>query len=96
MTRSTVALMVMLASLVDLNSGRADPPSQGEVKDAEKLLKDAGIVADGEGLLQFFRKRTPSMKDRERIAALLADLGHPSYGSRKSNAGSDGGGGKHP
>ncbi len=57
------------------------PPAEGAAD--EKLLRDAGLATDGPGLLDYFRKRTPSGNDRERLAKLVADLGHRTFSRRE-------------
>lgn len=50
----------------------------------ERTLKDARIASDGPSLLEFFRKRTISNADLERIKKLIADLGDDSFEVRQN------------
>jgi hypothetical protein len=45
----------------------------------EQLLRDQHISTDGPGLLEFLRKRTPDRASQQEIAALIGQLGHPSF-----------------
>jgi hypothetical protein len=45
----------------------------------EATLKDAGYSSDGPALLDFFRKRTLSDADRDRLAGSVRKLGDPSF-----------------
>jgi hypothetical protein len=50
----------------------------------EQLLKEAKVASDGPSLLEFFRKRTISNTDLERIKKLIADLGNDSFEVRQN------------
>src|SRR5690242_8875287 len=67
--------------------GRAQPPAptDGAAED-EQLLKDAKVSTDGPGLLEFFRKRTPTEKDRERAAGLVRRLSDDVFAVRQKAA----------
>ncbi|MCI0465139.1 MAG: HEAT repeat domain-containing protein [Gemmataceae bacterium] len=89
-TRATGTLLTALALLLALLPGRADPqtdkkgptqPAEGAAD--EKLLRDAGLRTDGPGLLEYFRQRTPSGNDRERLALLVEQLGHRTFAVRE-------------
>ncbi|MFO0877304.1 MAG: hypothetical protein U0840_08000 [Gemmataceae bacterium] len=54
-----------------------------DLKADEKVLESASVSADGANLLAFFRKRTLSPGQRERIERLVADLGAPEYATRE-------------
>jgi hypothetical protein len=58
----------------------ADGPS---VAEDVKLLSDAKIPTDGGGLLEFFRKRTPSETSQARTQALIRQLGDDSFKNRQ-------------
>ena len=47
-----------------------------------KLLQDAGVVSDGPGLLQFFRKKTLSEEQRRQIEELVQQLGSKNFAVR--------------
>jgi hypothetical protein len=65
-----IALLVVLACF-PLLSGQAGPEP---AREDERLLREGGLATDGPGLLKFFRDRTLSASDRERIALLIAQL----------------------
>ncbi len=49
----------------------------------EAVLKRAGFQADGPGLLEFFKKRTPTQTDQARLKEWVRLLGDDSYAVRK-------------
>jgi hypothetical protein len=49
----------------------------------ERALRAANVGTDGPALLRFFQDRTAGDADRDRIAALIADLGNDSYDRRE-------------
>jgi hypothetical protein len=61
---------------------RADD-AEGIAQD-EKALKEAKVPSDGPSLLEFFRKRTISSSDLERIKKLIVDLGDDSFEVRQN------------
>src|SRR5262249_22771621 len=61
---------------------RADQPDT-TARD-ERTLNEARIASDGPSLLEFFRKRTVSSTDLERIKKLIADLGDDSFEVRQN------------
>ncbi|MCI0465138.1 MAG: PQQ-binding-like beta-propeller repeat protein [Gemmataceae bacterium] len=96
--RVTGILLTALALLLAIFPERATPQPerlplpQPETKAAaqpaegaadEKLLRDAGLRTDGPGLLEYFRQRTPSGNDRERLAALVQQLGDRTFSKRE-------------
>jgi hypothetical protein len=89
-TGPAVLLLSALTLLVVLLPGQADPPPGKETApppadgaEDEKFLKAAGLPTDGAGLLKFFRDRTPSTKSRDRLAALVRQLGDRSFRVRE-------------
>ena len=60
----------------------ADEPSPAAQD--EKTLKEARVAVDGPGLLEFFRKRTLSNADQERIKKLVSELGDDSFEVRQN------------
>lgn len=58
------------------------PPRDADLK----ILAGAGVPADGPGLIEFFRKRSASDQDRDRINALIRQLGDDSYPVRERAA----------
>src|SRR5262245_6495048 len=81
--RWTLALPGLALALVltALSSG-ADEPDATALD--EQMLKEARIAPDGPGLLEFFRKRTLSNKDLERIKKLITELGDDSFEVRQN------------
>jgi hypothetical protein len=74
-----------LAALALLTA--APPPGRGAADDASsadaKALKEAGVAADGDGLLAFFRKRTPSADERKEDESLILRLGDDAFDARE-------------
>src|SRR5262249_7435137 len=62
-------------------SARADEPDAAALD--ERVLKDARLAVDGPSLLEFFRRRTISNADLERIGQLIRDLGDDSFEARQ-------------
>src|SRR5215831_245091 len=60
---------------------RADEPDAAALD--ERVLKEARLAVDGPSLLEFFRKRTISNTDLERIGQLIRDLGDDSFELRQ-------------
>jgi hypothetical protein len=65
----------------------AEAPKASE-KDAEvaleeRLLREAGVGTDGPGLLAFFRSRTVSAADRERLKQAVRELGDDQFEVRE-------------
>ncbi len=73
--------LVPLAALA-LSVCFADEPGADLAHD-EKLLTNAGVSADGPGLLDFFRARTLSESDRAALAATVRRLGDASFEARE-------------
>jgi hypothetical protein len=70
-TTFLTALVVMFAQ-----------PADEELARAEKTLRDARIATDGPGLIGFFKARTPTPADRERIVTCVRQLGDESFDVR--------------
>src|SRR5689334_21135774 len=66
--------------------GRAHPAAAADTAEDEQLLKDARVGTDGPGLLECFRKRTPTDRDRERAAALIRRLSEDAFAVRQKAA----------
>src|SRR5437660_2045824 len=67
----------------------AAPPLAAADKDTgrdedERLVKDARVATDADGLLAFFRQRTLSATDQRTIARLVRQLGSRSYAQREA------------
>src|SRR3954464_2137721 len=73
------ALLLLLAGSCPCLAAPDLPSGEEE----EKVLKDAGLVTDGDTLLKFFRARTPSEADQARLAGLVRDLGSRSFAVRQ-------------
>jgi hypothetical protein len=58
------------------------PPDE-DVRIAEQTLREAGVGLDGRSLLRFFRARTLSAGETERLARLTQDLGDDSFDIRE-------------
>jgi HEAT repeat protein len=58
-------------------------PGPGTPPDDEQLLKTAQIGTDGPALLAYFRSRTVTAADRQRIETLIRQLGDPAYAVRE-------------
>jgi hypothetical protein len=52
-----------------------DPEPRIDPKDDQKVLREAGVATDPEGLLAFFRARTPSPSDPARLTIRVQELG---------------------
>jgi HEAT repeat protein len=53
--------------------------ADAETAEEEQILKKAGVASDGPGLLAFFRQRTVSKAEEERIAGLIGKLGSKNF-----------------
>ncbi|HEY1378860.1 MAG TPA: HEAT repeat domain-containing protein [Gemmataceae bacterium] len=58
-------------------------PGAGTPADDDQLLRQAQIGTDGPALLAYFRQRTVTDADRQRIDALIRQLGDPAYAVRE-------------
>jgi hypothetical protein len=72
--------LAALTLLVIAGLGVAD---EALVAHDEKTLHDAGIATDGPSLLQFFRSRTLSSQDQERLTNLVQRQGDSSFITRE-------------
>jgi HEAT repeat protein len=77
MTAPWLAVCVLL-----LLVARGEGAPAGDPGD-EKLLREAGVAADGPGLLAFLRRRTFTAEDEKRAVALVGQLGDASYERRQ-------------
>jgi hypothetical protein len=79
-------LTVLLLAALPL-PGRAQPAASADLAAEDKQTLEAGKVGtDGPGLLAFFRKRTPTDRDRDRAAALTARLTDDAFAVRQKAA----------
>jgi hypothetical protein len=81
MSRKPIVMFAAALLLGPLCAGAADAPASIQVD--EQLLKDVKIPTDGPGLLDFFRKRTPSTDSAARTQALIRKLGDDSFKVRQ-------------
>ncbi len=79
--RRAVPLCVVLLALAPFG-GRAVEPDP-EVAYAEQILKEAGVASDGAGLLAYFKARTLSQADLDRLAATVRKLGDNDFETRE-------------
>src|SRR5262249_52815459 len=68
-----VTTAVVLADYRELEPAAAD----------ERTLKDAGLATDGAALVDFFRKRTVTEDQRDRVKVLIRDLADKSFAVRE-------------
>jgi hypothetical protein len=68
-----LALVLLFGSFAVAADGDAD----------ERTLRDARVGTDGPSLLEFFRKRTVSGADRDKMLALIKQLGDDSFDERE-------------
>lgn len=71
------------ALLLTAAAARAEPPAAPDTAADERLLKEAGVKADGPALVEFFRKRVPPDVSPERLAALVKQLGDDDFDARE-------------
>ena len=72
----------VVALVVSSFAGRAAEPDP-ELVSAEKVLKDAGIAADGPGLLEYFRKQTVTPEQGKELQAAVKRLGDNDFETRE-------------
>jgi hypothetical protein len=85
MLRLCAACSVAVACL--LGGWAAVPDTGAELRQDEKVLREAGIPRDGAALLDFFRRRSLQEDDPKRLRALVEQLGDDSYDVRESATG---------
>jgi PQQ-like domain len=74
-----VSVMIVLGAVAAwANSPSAQPVAQPPLVD-EQILKSAGIAIDGPGLLEYFRRRTPSETQQAELKERAAQLGSGTY-----------------
>src|SRR5262245_51384661 len=79
MITRTAALSSLLLLLL-IHPLRAEDDER--VRD-EQTLREANLAWDGASLLDYFRRRTPTEAQRQKIDALINQLGHPSFRLRE-------------
>src|SRR5437868_983519 len=70
--------VIVLSALTGIVHG-----DETAAKADEATLRDAGLKADGPGLLAYLRKQTPSEEDNARLAETVRRLGDRSYAVRE-------------
>src|SRR5262249_54072879 len=78
MWKRAAILVLCSVALIPL-PGRAE-----SVSEDEKVLRSAGVGSDGPSLLNFFRKRTLTEPDEQKLQALIQQLGRRSFPMRES------------
>ncbi len=83
-----LAVAVLVLSLAGLVAGETPPAAPAprpdpELAFAEQTLKDASVGQDAPALLAFFRERTLSPADQERLLQAVRELGDDSYFARE-------------
>src|SRR5690349_22953187 len=66
-----------------LTPAHAEPGGGADTREDEQLLKSSGVLTDGQGLLEFFRARTLTAADSERVSDLVRRLGNRSFPVRE-------------
>jgi HEAT repeat protein len=82
MSRTWLVWAAIVIGPLPLQPGRA--ADAGPNADDEQLLKEAHQETTGPGLLEFFRKRTLGDADRQRINALIKQLGDDAFQIRET------------
>ncbi len=80
-TWSAVLLSPIAALLLPAAPAPADDAEQARAD--EQTLRTARVGTDGPALLEFFRKRTPSAAELEKLENLVRQLGDPRYKARE-------------
>ncbi len=84
--RTALPVLFLFLCLLAL-SGGAEPakPAEpdAELLYAEKVLKEANVSPDGPGLLAFFRARTLTQAEQDRLAGAINNLGDDSFEVRE-------------
>ncbi len=73
----------VLAVCLGLASGWAAELADPEVTSAERTLKDAAVGKDGPALVAFFRERTLTVADQDRLAQMIRHLGANDFFARE-------------
>jgi hypothetical protein len=74
--RRAIAWGAGLAAALALPAAASGPDP---VREDEQALQAAHVGSDGPALVEFFRKHTPVEADKDKVRALVADLGDDSY-----------------
>jgi peptidyl-prolyl cis-trans isomerase B (cyclophilin B) len=74
--------LLSFGCLLIIVTGTLGTPA-GAIKDDEETLKAAGLGTDDAALIDFFRSKTPVDADREKIAALIRELGDNAFRVRE-------------
>src|SRR6516225_7796774 len=72
-------LMILLLAVPVLSAGTAADDGAEQIK----ILKEAGLAADGPGLIKYFQTRTPSPGEQARYAELVRALGDKRFPVRE-------------
>jgi HEAT repeat protein len=72
-----VAALLLVACLPMLQAAPPTPPAPGA--EEEKALKEVKVGADAKSLLEYFKKRTLSEEDHEKIEGLIRQFGDDSF-----------------
>jgi hypothetical protein len=78
-----LAALLAVAFVLTSAGTRADSETDDLLASDEKLLRDAGLGTDAGALLDFFRKRTLTEADRDRLTATVRLLGDKSFRARE-------------
>jgi hypothetical protein len=85
--RRLLFLAAVVFVAVGIFPGRAGADDKKDQPQApptdEELLKTAKVAVDGPGLLDFFRKRMPTEKERAQVETLIGKLAHDSFAVRQ-------------
>src|SRR2546429_8737426 len=73
-----IALLVLSLGV----GGRTAEPDP-ELTAAENVLKEKGVPTDGAGLLKYFKDRTLSQADLDRLAGIVRKLGDNDFDTRE-------------
>src|SRR4051812_29339278 len=78
-------ILLLAAALV---GAALSPPGRaaGQAEADEGKVKDAGLPTDGPALVQFFKKRTLSDEDSDRVQKLVRQLGARAFRAREDAA----------
>jgi HEAT repeat protein/outer membrane protein assembly factor BamB len=76
--RPLPALLTLLTALLVASPALAAEPAEGD----ETVVQSAGLPTDGPALLEFFRLRARGDSDRDKLTALVRQLGTPATENR--------------